>query len=179
METKDSNDIFVFELPSSIRSYVKVVGVGHYGSTIVSIMSMVGLSGVDFAIVENNLIPMKCRMVDDNNIVDINDPECEKKVREIVGRDTTMLFIVSGLENDYCESIITSMCHLVHSYEEDNDDIVSLALIAPSRGEKEKKSIDTIAQEATKIITFYRDNTHHNLLPNLDEDEQQIIDGNL
>ena len=79
METKDSNDIFVFELPSSIRSYVKAVGVGHYGSTIVNIMSMVGLPGVDFAIVENNPIPMKCRMVDDNNIVDNNDPECEDR----------------------------------------------------------------------------------------------------
>lgn len=176
METNDYNDIFVFDLPSSIRSYVKVVGVGHYGSTIVSIMSMMGLPEVDFAIVENNPIPMKCRMIDENGIVDSNDPECEKKVCEIVGRDTTMLFIVSGLEDDYCEPIITSMCHLVHSYEEGNDDIVSLALIAPSRGEKVKKSIDTIAQEATKIITFYRDNTHHNLLPNLDEDEQQIID---
>lgn len=168
--------MFVIETSPSTRSYFRVVGVDHYGSTIVSIMSMMGLPGVDFAIVENNPIPMKCRMIDENGIVDSNDPECEKKVCEIVGRDTTMLFIVSGLEDDYCETVITSMCHLVHSYEEGNDDIVSLALIAPSRGEKVKKSIDTIAQEATKIITFYRDNTHHNLLPNLDEDEQQIID---
>lgn len=29
METNDYNDIFVFDLPSSIRSYVKVVGVGQ------------------------------------------------------------------------------------------------------------------------------------------------------
>lgn len=54
METNDYNDIFVFDLPSSIRSYVKVVGVGHYGSTIVSKMSMVGLFRVDFAISVSN-----------------------------------------------------------------------------------------------------------------------------
>ena len=54
METKDSNDIFVFDLPSVIRSYVKVVGVGHYGCTIVSKMSMVGLFRVDFAISVSN-----------------------------------------------------------------------------------------------------------------------------
>lgn len=180
MGTQDFNDLFMRETAPSTRSYFKVVGVGHYGSTIVSIMSMHGLSGVDFAIVENSPIPMKCRMIDDNNIVDSNDPECEKKVREIIGRDTMMLFIVSGLEDIYCESIITSMCHQVHSNREDADNVVSVALVsAPSIGGiinvEVQNRLATIAQKATKVITFYRAEPCI-LRIELNEDEQQIID---
>lgn len=180
MGTQDFNNMFVRETAPPTRSYFKVVGVGHYGSTIVSIMSMAGISGVDFAIVENNPIPMKCRMIDENSIVGSNDLKCEEKVREIVGRDTMMLFVVSGMDEDCCVPIMTSMCRQVHSDGEDNDNIVSVALIAPSCGEKMysemQKSLAPIAQNTTRVITFHREKNYNNvLLDEFDEVEQQII----
>ena len=181
MGTQDFNDLFMRETAPSTRSYFKVVGVGHYGSTIVSIMSMAGISGVDFAIVENNPIPMKCRMIDDNNIVDSNDPECEEKVCEIVGGDTMMLFVVSGMDEDRCVPIMTSLCRQIHSYGDDNDNIVSLALVSiPSSGgkvdAKVQDRLSAIAQNATKVITFYREDEPCIQRMELNEDEQQIID---
>ena len=87
---------------------------------------------------------------------------------------------MSSLDED-CSSIVSALCHCVHTYENDDENQVALALLRVPSGynmsKKTQEDIDRIAKEATKVIIF--DDAKDTALspyPTSNDEKQRIID---
>lgn len=190
MDDSNYNEVFVFDMMDRLKcpSMIKIIGVGKFGGDVVESINRAELHDIDFITINHggNAQPFdrvpeqdKVRSIAQYDL-DNNDPTIEEKLQDIMGNLTTLVFVISSLDEDY-STIVSALCHRVHIEENDEGNQVSLALLrTPKEGgtnDYMHEYIDRIAKEATKVMTFDRvgDSTK-SLCSSLHDEKQRVID---
>src|SRR5690606_31642470 len=106
--------MYSFDLPSSGKSIIKVIGVGGGGSNAVNFMYGQGIKDVEFVICNTDMQALKSSSVPNRLQIGLNlteglgagaNPEkgkhaaleSKEEIRELLSNDTKMVFITAGM----------------------------------------------------------------------------------
>lgn len=138
MESSNYNELFVFDEVDKLKrhSIIKIIGVGDFGSKIVECIDRAELHDIDFITVNqgqkelsNDSAPLQNGERDIERFhIDSDSPTLERQIYDILGKNITLVFIVSNLEEGY-SSIISAICHHVHVIESIDGNQVAFALL--------------------------------------------------
>lgn len=168
MENSKNDELFVFDEPDRLKcpSMIKIIGVGKFGSDVVESINRVELHDIDFITINqgqkelsNNSAPLQNGVSAIERFhIDSDSPTLEREIYDILGKNITLVFVVSNSEEGY-SSIISTICHHVHVIESLDGNQVALALLKKTGSDNEtningQEVVDTIASEATKVMVF-------------------------
>lgn len=168
MENSKNNELFVFDEPDRLKcpSMIKIIGVGKFGSDVVESINRAELHDIDFITVNqgqkelsNDSAPLQNEVRDIERFhIDSDSPTLERQIYDILGKNITLVFIVSNLEEGY-SSIISAICHHVHVIESIDGNQVTFALLKKTGGDNGMNTngqevVEAIASEATKVMFF-------------------------
>jgi len=186
MENSNYNELFVFDEVDILKrhSMIKIIGVGDFGSKIVECIDRAELHDIDFITINqgqkelsNDSAPLQNGVRDIERFhIDSDSPTLERQIYDFLGKNITLVFIVSNLEEGY-SSIISAICHHVHVIESIDGNQVAFALLKKAGGDNGMNTngqeiVEAIASEATKVMFF----DSANGILTVDEVSQSIID---
>lgn len=186
MESSSYNELFVFDEVDKLKrqSMMKIIGVGKFGSGVVESINRAELHDIDFITINqgqkelsNDSAPLQNKVRGIWRFhVDNDSPILERQIYDILGKNITLVFIVSNLEEGY-SSIISAICHHVHVIESIDGNQVAFALLKKTGGDNGMNTnglevVETIAREATKVMVF---DSANDILA-VDEVNHSIID---
>lgn len=142
MENSKNNGLFVFDEPDRLKcpGMIKIIGVGKFGSDVVESINRAELHDIDFITINqgqkelsNDSAPLQNGVRDIERFhIDSDSPTLERQIYDILGKNITLVFIVSNLEEGY-SSIISAICHHVHVIESIDGNQVAFALLKKNR----------------------------------------------
>lgn len=168
MENSKNNELFVFDEVDILKrhSMIKIIGVGDFGSKIVECIDPAELHNIDFITINqgqkelsNDSAPLQNEVRDIERFhIDSDSPTLERQIFDILGKNITLVFIVSNLEEGN-SSIISAICHHVHVIESIDGNQVAFALLKKTGGDNGMNTngqevVEAIASEATKVMFF-------------------------
>lgn len=191
MENSNHYELFTFDDVDMLKRHglTKIIGVGEFGSKVVECIDREEIHDIDFITINqdpkelsNDSAPLQNGVIGIERFhIESDSPILERQIYDILGKNITLVFIVSNLEEGY-SSIISAICRHVHMIESIDGNQVAFALLKKTSGDNEMNTnwqevVEAIASEATKVMVFDSTNDiSQKSCSTVDEVSQSIID---